>query len=65
MLASSVNVSAEDVIGWVERRVSRNKRLEGGVRFVDTIPKNPSGKILRKLLREKAAAERQGGRARL
>ncbi|KAF8167711.1 amp dependent CoA ligase [Crassisporium funariophilum] len=30
------------------------KWLAGGIEFVDTIPKNPSGKILRRLLREKA-----------
>lgn len=30
------------------------KRLAGGVIFVDTIPKNPSGKLLRRFLRDKA-----------
>ena len=30
------------------------KRLAGGVVFVDSIPKNPSGKLLRRFLREKA-----------
>lgn len=30
------------------------KRLAGGVEFVDIIPKNPSGKLLRRFLREKA-----------
>ncbi|EAU92729.2 AMP dependent CoA ligase [Coprinopsis cinerea okayama7 len=30
------------------------KRLAGGVEFIDAIPKNPSGKILRRILREKA-----------
>jgi len=31
--------------------VSPQKRLRGGVQFVDSIPKNPSGKILRRVLK--------------
>ncbi|KAH8990158.1 phenylacetyl-CoA ligase [Lactarius hatsudake] len=34
------------------------KWLKGGVEFIDAIPKNPSGKLLRRVLREKARAER-------
>ncbi|KAG5353218.1 hypothetical protein C0989_009181 [Termitomyces sp. Mn162] len=30
------------------------KHLKGGVEFIDAIPKNPSGKILRRVLRDKA-----------
>jgi len=30
------------------------KALAGGVVFIDVIPKNPSGKLLRRLLRDKA-----------
>ncbi|EGO23638.1 hypothetical protein SERLADRAFT_416040 [Serpula lacrymans var. lacrymans S7.9] len=30
------------------------KRLEGGVEFTDIIPKNPSGKMLRRVLRDRA-----------
>ena len=30
------------------------KRLTGGIEFVDVIPKNPSGKLLRRLLRDRA-----------
>jgi 4-coumarate--CoA ligase len=48
---------AEKIKSWLAERVSRHKRLEGGVHFVDAVPKNPSGKILRKLLREKAALD--------
>nr|CAD7201654.1 unnamed protein product [Timema douglasi] len=32
-------------------QVSSAKKLRGGVQFVEAIPKNPSGKILRKELR--------------
>lgn len=28
-------------------KVSRTKRLDGGVRFVDAIPKNPASRALR------------------
>jgi 4-coumarate--CoA ligase len=34
------------------------KWLKGGVEFIDAIPKNPSGKLLRRVLREKARADR-------
>jgi acyl-coenzyme A synthetase/AMP-(fatty) acid ligase len=43
---------ALDIKNWLAKRVSKAKRLEGGVHFVDAIPKNPSGKILRRQLRE-------------
>jgi len=32
------------------------KHLAGGVEFVDTIPKNPSGKLLRRFMRDQAKA---------
>ncbi|KAL1593133.1 hypothetical protein SLS60_010740 [Paraconiothyrium brasiliense] len=64
---------AEGIKTWLAERVSRAKRLDGGVIFLDVIPKNPvsikvcgsvswlmrwqSGKILRKELREKAKAD--------
>ncbi|KAL2757878.1 hypothetical protein ACRALDRAFT_1040042 [Sodiomyces alcalophilus JCM 7366] len=49
--------SPQEIASWLEGRVARFKRLSGGVAFTDTIPKNPSGKILRKILREKAKQE--------
>jgi acyl-coenzyme A synthetase/AMP-(fatty) acid ligase len=38
--------------------------LKGGVRFIDVIPKSPSGKILRRLLRdqEKEARRKAGAK---
>ena len=35
------------------------KHLVGGIEFIDVIPKNPSGKLLRRLLRDKAKEARQ------
>ncbi|KAK4153605.1 hypothetical protein C8A00DRAFT_15183 [Chaetomidium leptoderma] len=49
--------SEADVAGWMEGKVTRYKHLKGGVVFVDAVPKNPSGKILRKQLRDRAQKE--------
>lgn len=54
--ASSEQVSKE-IAQWLSKRVARHKRLAGGCQVVESIPKNPSGKILRKFLREKAKEE--------
>ncbi|KAI8966618.1 acetyl-CoA synthetase-like protein [Daldinia sp. FL1419] len=52
-----VKQTEQEIAKWMESKVVHYKRLRGGVKFVETIPKNPSGKILRKLLREQAADE--------
>ncbi|KAJ6557283.1 hypothetical protein DFH09DRAFT_1163610 [Mycena vulgaris] len=41
------------------------KHLAGGVEFVETIPKNPSGKLLRRVLRERAKELRKVTKAKL
>ncbi|ORY08703.1 hypothetical protein BCR34DRAFT_603351 [Clohesyomyces aquaticus] len=46
-----------DVMRWLEDRLAKYKRLDGGVKFVDVIPKTASGKILKKILREQAKNE--------
>jgi acyl-CoA synthetase (AMP-forming)/AMP-acid ligase II len=48
---------------WVRERVAKHKWLTGGVVFVDEVPKSPSGKIQRKVLREWAKADQEGGRS--
>lgn len=48
---------AEKIAQWLSAKVAPYKRLRGGVRFVDEIPKSPSGKILRRLLKEEAKKE--------
>lgn len=42
---------------WLAAKVANHKRLRGGIRFVDEIPKSASGKILRRLLKDQAKAE--------
>jgi len=44
--------SAKSIQQWVQQRVSKYKRLVGGVSLVDEVPKSPSGKILRQIMRE-------------
>ncbi len=41
--------SADDVIEYVHSHVAPHKRLRGGVRFTDSIPKTASGKLLRRV----------------
>ncbi len=41
VLAPKSSTTAEDVVEYVSTRVSKIKRLTGGVVFVDAIPKNP------------------------
>jgi acyl-CoA synthetase (AMP-forming)/AMP-acid ligase II len=33
--------TAESIKKWLAERVSKHKRLEGGVHFIDAVPKNP------------------------
>jgi 4-coumarate--CoA ligase len=50
---------ADRIVGEVNEKLSPHKRITGGLVFVDALPKNPSGKILRRLLRERAQKEVQ------
>lgn len=56
---------AANIVRWLDGKVAYHKRLRGGVRFVDTIPKSPSGKILRRVLKERAKAEAAQPKAKL
>ncbi|ELQ38951.1 4-coumarate-CoA ligase 2 [Pyricularia oryzae Y34] len=52
------------VVGYVAEHKAPYKWIKGGVEIVDTIPKSPSGKILRRLLRdrERTKAGSEGGK---
>lgn len=56
-------LTEEDVTAHMKERLARYKQLEGGVEFVESIPKLPSGKILKRILREEAKQKllQQGG----
>jgi acyl-coenzyme A synthetase/AMP-(fatty) acid ligase len=43
---------AKDIERLVAEKAAGYKKLRGGVKFVDGLPRNPTGKLLRRLLRE-------------
>lgn len=58
-------LSEKDVLAWMDGKLAKFKQLTGGVVFVDAIPKNASGKILKRVLRDEAKAELKKGGAKL
>lgn len=62
---SSDSDEAAKIVGWMHSKVAQHKRLRGGVRFVDVIPKSVSGKILRRVLKEQAKKEQETPKAKL
>ena len=46
------NVVTEGIHSWLNPKIANHKRLRGGVFIIDQIPKSPSGKILRRQLKE-------------
>lgn len=57
----------KDIVDWLGAKVANHKKLRGGVKFVDEIPKSVSGKILRRVLKAQFAEEqkKQSGKAKL
>ena len=43
----------------MDSKLAPHKRLRGGIQFVETIPKSPSGKILRRILRDLEKQQQQ------
>lgn len=48
---------AEEIRKFLDGLVSPIKKLRGGVQFRDSIPRNPSGKILRREIRDELKAQ--------
>lgn len=56
---------AQEITAWLDSRVAEHKKLRGGIRFIDEIPKNASGKLLRRVLKDIAKAEDRAAGAKL
>lgn len=56
---------AEEIVKWVAEKVANHKRLRGGVRFIEEIPKSAAGKILRRVLKDRAKKESSDPKAKL
>lgn len=68
--ASAVASEPEDkvvksILKHVEEHKASYKWIKGGIEFLDVVPKSPSGKILRRLLRDKEKASRTKKGAKL
>lgn len=72
-VVKSGNLSIEDSDAVIKREISkhveshkaRHKWLKGGIEFIDVVPKSPSGKILRRLMRDKEKEKRRAQGAKL
>ena len=62
---AGASLTEVELMQFVAGRVAGYKQIRA-VEFIDAIPRNPSGKILRRVLRdrERAAGEGGGGRGR-
>jgi 4-coumarate--CoA ligase len=57
---------AESISTFLASQVSNYKQLKGGVVFIDALPKNSTGKVLRRVLRtEQEKFEIRGIKAKL
>ncbi|KIX07131.1 uncharacterized protein Z518_05108 [Rhinocladiella mackenziei CBS 650.93] len=48
---------AEMIVNWLNNKVANHKKLRGGIKFVEAVPKSVSGKILRRVIKEQAKKE--------
>lgn len=55
------NITEADVHKLIAERLASYKKLTGGVKFVEEVPKSASGKILKRVLREEAQKEQAAG----
>lgn len=54
VVKSDENLAAEDVLAWTDGRLARFKQPRAVV-FIDVIPRNPTGKVLKRVLRDQFA----------
>ncbi|KAI5848711.1 hypothetical protein DFP73DRAFT_542151 [Morchella snyderi] len=57
VLRAGTTATEEELIKFIDEKVANHKKMRGGIRFVSEIPKSVSGKLLRRVLKERAAQE--------
>lgn len=64
VVADSQKINADEVKEFVKANLASHKQLRGGVVYLEVIPKSPSGKILRRELRDlvKREAKMEGAK---
>ncbi|KAM3414942.1 hypothetical protein BST61_g10082 [Cercospora zeina] len=57
----------KEIVDWLNAKVASHKKLRGGIKFTNEIPKSVSGKILRRMLKIKYQEEeaKAAGKAKL
>lgn len=58
-MEDSDKLIARSILKHVEKHKARYKWVTGGIEFIDQIPKSPSGKILRRFLRDREREKRR------
>jgi len=64
-LKEGKSATGDEIVKFMDQKVSRTKRITGGVEFVESLAKSPSGKILRRLLRDQEKEARRKNDAKL
>ncbi|KNG50623.1 phenylacetyl-CoA ligase-like protein [Stemphylium lycopersici] len=64
-LEENDRVLAREIQKHVEQHKARYKWISGGIEFIDVIPKSPSGKILRRMLRDQEKEKRRKAGSKL
>lgn len=65
VVANKDAISEDAIRKYVKDAMASHKQLRGGVIYLEAIPKSPSGKILRRELRDMAKKENRGQGAKL
>lgn len=58
VVSKDSSLTEDEVKRFVAKKVAKYKRLEGGVEFIEAVPKNATGKILRRELKARFEAMR-------
>jgi 4-coumarate--CoA ligase len=65
VVADASKISEDEIKTFVKENLAQHKQLRGGVIYLEAIPKSPSGKILRRELRDMAKREAKTSGAKL